>query len=236
MTESRIRSVGRTTGRLTPARRRLLATAGPRFLIDAPHDGEEISLAPGWELVPLAEFGRRAPLVIEVGSGDGEQSVAYAASHPETDVLAVEVFWEGVAGTIARAEAAGLTNLRILRADASLEVGRAIPAGAAAEVWTFFPDPWPKARHHKRRLVSPEFAAAVARALAPGGVWRLATDSEPYAVQMAEVIAGEPALALEQAAAADGFGPRWDGRIATRYERKAREAGSAVRDLTATRR
>lgn len=235
MADSRIRSFGRTTGRLTSARRRLLDAEGSRFLLDVPYEDDQIALADSWRFDPAAAFGRVASLVIEVGSGDGEQAVAYAAAHPETDVLAVEIFWEGIASAVGRALEAGVTNLRILRADASLELGRSIPPGSAREVWTFFPDPWPKARHHKRRLVNAAFADAVASVLAPGGVWRLATDWEDYADQMREVLAGEDRLERDPAASAEGVSLRFSGRVVTRYERKAREAGRAVRDFVAVR-
>ena len=231
----RATSFGRTTGRITPARRRSLEHAASGLLIGAPHDGDLIALAPGWRFDAAAEFGRTAPLIVEVGSGDGEQAVAYAAAHPEVDVLAVEIFWEGIAGTVTRATESGVTNVRILRADASVEFGTSIPEGAADEVWTFFPDPWPKRNHHKRRLVSPRFAHAVARTLRPGGLWRLATDWPHYANQMREVLAAEPLLASHPAANPTGFSPRWEGRVRTRYERKAAAAGREVLDLTAVR-
>lgn len=229
-----IRSFARTGGRLTSAEAEALAAHGGEYLIGADPAGYVASLHPG--SLDLTEiFPRRGPLVIEIGSGMGDQAVSYAAAHQDVNLLAVEVWRQGIAGTILRATAAGVANVRIIQADAATLFREALPSGCATEVWTFFPDPWPKARHHKRRLVTPEFAQGVARVLAPGGVWRLATDWEDYALQMRDVVAGAAAFIVDSPAN-DGFSPRWEGRVVTRYERRGQQAGRSIYDLTAVRR
>ena len=141
---------------------------------------------------PPAWFGRRAPLVLEIGSGTGESTAAQAAAAPDTDHLAVEVFEPGLAQLLMRIEDAALTNLRLLRGDAVDLLRERVPPDSLAAVRIFFPDPWPKRRHHKRRLVQPGFVALVASRLAPGGVLHLATDWAHYASQMRVACAGEP--------------------------------------------
>jgi len=179
---------------------------------------------------PPAWFGRRAPLVLEIGSGTGESTAAQAAAAPETDHLAVEVFEPGLAQLLMRVDEAGLTNLRLLRGDAVDLLGECVPPGSLAAIRIFFPDPWPKRRHHKRRLIQPPFVALAASRLAPGGVLHLATDWAHYAVQMRAACTGEPLL--ENASAADdGWTPRPDGRPETKFERRARMEGRDVRDL-----
>ena len=159
---------------------------------------------------PPAWFGRRAPLVLEIGSGTGESTAAQAAAAPEVDHLAVEVFEPGLAQLLMRIDEAGLTNLRLLRGDAVDLLRERVPRGSLAEVRIFFPDPWPKRRHHKRRLVQPDFVALVASRLAPGGVLHLATDWAHYAAQMRAVCSGEPQLE-NTSTAADGWMPRPGG-------------------------
>ena len=183
---------------------------------------------------PTAWFGRTAPLVLEIGSGTGESTAAQAAAAPDTDHLAVEVFEPGLAQLLMRIGEAGLTNLRLLRGDAVDLLRERVPPGSLAEIRIFFPDPWPKRRHHKRRLVQPEFAALAASRLAIGGLLHLATDWADYAVQMRSVCAGEPLL-QNTSAAADGWTPRPEWRPMTKFERRARAEGRAVRDLVLRR-
>lgn len=191
------------------------------------------SLAPSWRLDTPVVFGRSAPLIVEIGSGTGESVVAHAAAHQEADHLAVEVYRPGAAHTVVQAGARGLSNLRVLEADAAALVRGALPAGSVAAVHVFFPDPWPKARHHKRRLVDAAFVADVAAALAPGGVLRMATDWEHYAHQMREVARACSDL---RDAHPDGWAPRFDGRPLTTFERKGQAAGRVIHDLTFERR
>lgn len=171
-----------------------------------------------------AWFGRSAPLIIEIGSGVGEATVALAAGRPEYDVLALEVWRPGVAATLARLAEANVSNVRLCGVDAVWFLENLVEPGALAELWTFFPDPWPKKKHHKRRLVTAQFAALVASRLAPGGWWRLATDWADYGEQMLEVLRSEPALV-------GGVVPRWADRPVTKFERKGIEAERAIIDL-----
>ena len=173
-------------------------------------------------------FGREAPLVVEIGSGVGETTVALAARHPDRNVLAFEVWRPGVAETLARAAEAGLTNVRVCMVDAVWTLEHRVAPDTLAELWTFFPDPWPKARHHKRRLVAPGFARVAAGRLTPGGSWRLATDWQEYAERMAAVLDAEPLLT-------GGVVERWEERPLTKFERRGLDAGRDVTDLCYTR-
>jgi tRNA (guanine-N7-)-methyltransferase len=173
-------------------------------------------------------FGREAPLVVEIGSGVGEATGVLAAARPAYDVLALEVWRPGVAASLAEVAAAGATNVRFCSVDAVWAVEHLVAPASLVELWTFFPDPWPKTRHHKRRLVDAAFAALAASRLVRGGTWRLATDWADYADQMREVLDAEPALA-------GGVTPRWGERPVTKFERKGLEAGRAITDLTYTR-
>jgi tRNA (guanine-N7-)-methyltransferase len=180
------------------------------------------------DFTPADWFGRSAPLVVEIGSGAGESLAALAAARPSYDVLAFEVWRPGVASTLTRLEAVGATNVRLIQVDAVWSMKHLFPPGSVAELWTFFPDPWPKQRHHKRRLVQPDLVHDAATALAPGGRWRLATDWAAYAEQMVEVLDGEPLLS-------GGVRPRWEERPLTRFERRGIESGRPPVDLTYVR-
>ena len=173
-------------------------------------------------------FGREAPLIVEIGTGVGEATAALASSRPAYDVLGFEVWHPGVADTFYRLERAGADNARMMSVDAVWSMSHLLAARSIAELWTFFPDPWPKQRHQRRRLVGPDFARVAASRLAPGGRWRLATDCADYADQMLAVLDAEPLLRNEH----DGPAPRWDERPLTRFERRGLEAGRAVTDLT----
>jgi tRNA (guanine-N7-)-methyltransferase len=173
-------------------------------------------------------FGREAPMVVEIGSGVGEATAALAANRPDHDVLAFEVWRPGIADTLARLADAGVQNVRLCGVDAVWSVEHRIAPGSLAELWTFFPDPWHKTRHHKRRLVTPSFVALAASRLAPGGVWRLATDWQDYAEQMVTVLDAEPGLE-------GGVVERWEERPVTRFERKGLAADRSIIDLRYTR-
>lgn len=180
-----------------------------------------------------AWFGRIAPLILEIGSGMGESTVALAAAEPEVDHLAVEVFEPGLAQLLMRVEAAGLANLRPLRGDAVALLRGVIPPRSLAGVRIFFPDPWPKRRHRKRRLVQPAFVTLVATRLQPGGTLHLATDWADYATQMRAVCTAEPLLenTADTENASDGWTPRPAWRPVTKFEERARAEGRIVRDL-----
>ena len=173
-------------------------------------------------------FGREAPLVVEIGSGIGEATAALAPARPGYDVLAFEVWTPGVADALWRVAQSGATNVRFCSVDAVWSMQHLLHEGEVAELWTFFPDPWHKKKHHKRRLVNPEFAALTATRLAPGARWRLATDWADYAEQMAEVLDAEPLLS-------GGVVPRWEERPVTKFERKGLAAGRPITDLAYVR-
>ena len=169
-------------------------------------------------------FGRSAPLIVEIGSGVGEATAVLAAQRPAHDIVAVEVWRPGVAHTLGLLAEAGAENVRLLSLDAVWCLENLFEPGEVEEVWTFFPDPWPKQRHHKRRLVTPEFAALAASRLRPGGIWRLATDWVEYADQMRKVLDAEPRLA-------GGPVERWADRPVTKFERKGLAVGRDITDL-----
>jgi tRNA (guanine-N7-)-methyltransferase len=171
-------------------------------------------------------YGRDAPLVLEIGSGMGEATAAMAAADPDRDVLAVEVHTPGVGALLRRLEELALTNVRVVEAD-GLDVLRARPSGSLDEVRVFFPDPWPKARHHKRRLTTPAFADLVADRLRVGGRLHVATDWESYAEQARSVLETHPLLDLV------GIGR--GARPVTRFEQQGLDAGRRPHDLVAVR-
>ncbi|MGA8208606.1 MAG: tRNA (guanosine(46)-N7)-methyltransferase TrmB [Nocardioidaceae bacterium] len=181
---------------------------------------------PGLDLRAL--FGRDAPLIVEVGCGVGEATAALAAARPACDILGIEVWLPGVADTFHRLEQVGADNVRMLSVDAAWSLQHLLGPGSVTELWTFFPDPWPKTRHRRRRLVGPGFASLAASRLVPGGRWRLATDWADYADQMQQVIDAEPLLENVHG----GPAPRWSERPVTRFERRGLAAGRAVVDLT----
>ena len=166
-------------------------------------------------------FGREAPLVVEIGSGVGEATAALAATRPSYDVLALEVWSPGVADGLGRVAEAGATNVRFCSVDAVWVLEHLLGEGQVAELWTFFPDPWHKKRHHKRRLVDAPFAHLAATRLAPGALWRLATDWADYAAQMEAVLGAEPLLEGGVGAALGG---------AAGHEVRAQGAGRRPRD------
>ena len=190
-------------------------------------------------------FGRRAPLTLEIGSGTGEQIVAAAAANPDRDYLALEVWVPGIAKLISKAVDAGVDNIRVLEADVAQALPIMLGDACLDEVWTFFPDPWRKARHRKRRLVSGEFALQVARVLRDGGVWRLATDWDDYAWQMRDVIEGCPLFENpyvgqrpdpeDPEPKRGGFAPRYEGRVVTHFETRGIDAGRRVHDVIGVR-
>lgn len=206
----------RRRGRMSAAKHDALAELGPRYLVDirGPFDA-------------AAAFGRTAPLVLEIGFGMGDATLAYARAHPDHDVLGVEVHRPGIAAVLLALDEEGLANVRVARADA-LELLDHLAPGSLAAVHVFFPDPWPKHRHHERRLVRPDVVARLASLLVPGGVLHVATDIADYATQMRRVLAAEPLLAPAVEDRAD--------RAVTKYERLGLEAGRTIVDLRAERR
>lgn len=188
-----------------------------------PHLGVEVA---GRPLDAVAVFGRSAPLVLDIGCGDGEATVALAVAEPGRDVLAVDVHTPGLAALLRRLEERHLTNVRVAEGDALIVLRDMVRA--VDEVRVLFPDPWPKTRHHKRRLVTRDFADLVASRLRPGGRLHVATDWPHYAEQVLAVVGACPQLD-------GGPVPRPD-RPVTRFERRARKEGRAVVDVVAVRR
>ncbi len=169
-------------------------------------------------------FGREAPLILEIGSGIGEATAVLAAARPDHNILALDVWRPGIADSLWRVAEAGAENVRFCSVDAVWSIENLLAPASLSEIWTFFPDPWRKTKHHKRRLVSPSNAAITASRLQPGGAWRLATDWGDYADQMIAVLDAEPLLE-------GGVVERWDERPVTRFERKGREADREIVDL-----
>lgn len=212
-----VRSYVLRQGRLSPAQARALETLAPRY-------GLPFASAP----IDFARtFGRRAPVVLEIGCGMGETTAAIAAAHPGTDFVGVEVHGPGVGAILNRIEQGALSNLRVIQHDAVEVVDAMIPEGSLAGVHVYFPDPWPKKRHHKRRLVQSPFVKLIASRLAPGGYLHCATDWEEYAQQMLEVLSAEPLLANTAA----GFAPKPDYRPLTKFENRGIQLGHGVWDL-----
>jgi len=213
-----IRSYVLRAGRITEAQKRALAELLPRY---------GIPFAPG--PVDLdAAFGRRAPRVLEIGIGNGDTLVELATAMPGTDFIGAEVHPPGIGHCLLAVETRGLTNVRVVAHDAVELLEHMIPPATLDEVLLFFPDPWPKKRHHKRRILQPDFAALVASRLKPGGRFRLATDWEPYAAWMLEVLSASPDFT--NAAPGGGCIERPE-RAATRFERRGRRLGHRVFDL-----
>jgi len=179
-----------------------------------------------------AAFGRTAPTVLEIGFGMGETTAAIAQARPGDNFLGVEVFNAGVGALLKRIEQAGLENIRIVQHDAVEVVRDMVAPDTLAGVHVYFPDPWPKKRHHKRRLIQPPFVALLASRIAPGGYLHCATDWQPYAEQMLEVLGAEPLLENT----ADGYAPRPDFRPQTKFETRGLRLGHGVWDLFFRRR
>ena len=214
-----VRSFVRRAGRLTPSQARALEELWPRLGIDpptAPLDLDEL-------------FGRSASRTLEIGFGNGENLAELAARHPERDYLGIEVHDPGVGHLLLRIEREGLANIRIAHHDAVEVIGSWLPPGSIDEVLIFFPDPWHKKRHHKRRLVQPALLQRIAQIMTPGGRLHLATDWAPYAEQMLEVCAASPQF--ENATAGGGYATRPQTRPVTRFERRGLKLGHEVFDL-----
>ncbi|MDO5678051.1 MAG: tRNA (guanosine(46)-N7)-methyltransferase TrmB [Propionibacteriaceae bacterium] len=199
-----------------------------QFVITVPHGEMDTSVADGATVDWAAEFGRQAPMIVEIGSGAGDSLVPMAAGRPESNVVAFEVFEPAVASTLGRIGREGVTNVRVALVDGAQAMAKLIDDDSVTELWTFFADPWHKKRHHKRRLVGTDFADVVTAKLAPGGVWRLATDWEDYALWMREHLDAHPGLVNVH----DGWAPRLEERPVTKYEARGLAAGRAVFDLT----
>lgn len=252
----KVLSFVRRSARLDARLQRAMDNHAARYVLDDIAEEGRLDPAEGFRFDAdyiRGHWGADAPLTVEIGSGQGENVVAAAAAHPERNFLALEVYDPGVAHTVLLAAKHDLDNLRIAQINAP-ELFAVAEPGVVDEVWTFFPDPWPKMRHHKRRIVQPELAAHVHDALGGGGVWRIATDIEDYALHVHEVMDArddfenvgalmvslptehvgkgnaQEAAALPHADFVES--ERFDGRVLTNFERKGLDAGRVIHDFT----
>ncbi len=213
-------------GRLNDVQRRAWLDHADRLYLDPetfgperPFDGDRI-------------FGRKAPLVLEIGSGMGESTARMALARPEINLVAIEVYKPGVAQTFHHIDRSGAPNVQVMRGDAVQILTELVAPATLSEIWLFFPDPWPKTKHLKRRLLTPPFAELVASRLRRGGIFRLATDWAPYAEQMLAVCSTTKGLRN----AYPGWAPRPEFRPRTRFERRGLAAGREIFDLEFARR
>ncbi|HUD33590.1 MAG TPA: tRNA (guanosine(46)-N7)-methyltransferase TrmB [Variovorax sp.] len=230
----RLKSFVKRAGRTTDGQKRAYEQVGPRFLL--PYRAEPLDFE--------AAFSRRAPTVLEIGFGMGEATAHIAALMPETDFLCCEVHEPGVGALLKRIGEQGLTNIRICAHDAVDVLDHMIEPATLAGVHIFFPDPWHKARHNKRRLIQPPLVRKLAQRIAPGGYLHCATDWQPYAEQMLEVLSGEPLLrnsappadaARPDGSAAAGYAPKPAYRPLTKFENRGLRLGHGVWDLVFVR-
>jgi tRNA (guanine-N7-)-methyltransferase len=219
-----IRSFVVRAGRLTEGQRRALEELWPRYGVD--FSPQPLDLA--------ALFGRDAPRAVEIGFGNGSHLAALAASHPERDYLGIEVHPPGVGHLLRLLEQQGLTNVRVSADDAVQVLDAQVPSAALDEIHILFPDPWPKKRHHKRRLIQPTFTACLADRLKRGGLLKLATDWRAYADHMLEVL--DACASLENLAGRDSFMARAEDRAPTRFEQRGERLGHDIWELAFRRR
>jgi tRNA (guanine-N7-)-methyltransferase len=217
-----IRSFVVRAGRMGTGQIKALETLGPRYVLP-------YAAAP---LLPAAVFGRQAPVVLEIGFGMGDATAAIAQALPDTDFIGVEVHTPGVGALLKHIEARQLANLRLIQHDAVEVLEHMIAPGSLAGVHIFFPDPWHKKKHNKRRLIQSPFIAQLITRLAPGGRLHCATDWQPYAEQMLAVLSAEPGLENT----AEGYAPRPDYRPLTKFENRGLRLGHGVWDLVFKRR
>ena len=209
-------------GRMGSGQVRALQTLGPRYVL--PFQAAALD----WP----ALFGRQAPRVLEIGFGMGDATAQIAAALPGTDFIGIEVHVPGVGALLKRIGEQGLGNLRLIQHDAVEVLHDMVPPNTLDGVHIFFPDPWHKKRHHKRRLLQPALVALLASRLVPGGYLHCATDWQDYAEQMLEVLQAEPGLAN---AAGSGYAPKPDWRPLTKFEQRGLQLGHGVWDLVFTR-
>ena len=199
---------------MTRGQSRALATLADPYIVDPePSD---------WAAV----FGRAAAIGVEIGFGMGQALLDWATRRPDMNLIGIEIYQPGIGALLAGIEREELTNLRVLRGNAEALIDEKFQPASIAEAHIWFPDPWPKKRHHKRRLIQPAFTAAVASRLAHGGVLRIATDWAPYAEWIAEVLGGEPELRTVASA---------EERLETRFEARGRRLGHAIHEFTCQR-
>jgi tRNA (guanine-N7-)-methyltransferase len=228
---NRIKSFVLRTGRLTPGQAKAIETLGPEFLL--PYTGQVIDWNKAFQLAGASKLSADAnirPKILEIGFGMGETTAKIAQARPEDDFLAIEVHEPGVGALLKVIGEQGITNLRLIRHDAVEVVQNMIPENYLDGVHVYFPDPWHKKRHNKRRLIQPEFVALLASRIKPGGYWHLATDWQEYAEQMMEVLSAEPSL--QNTGTLEGtYSERPSYRPITKFENRGIRLGHSVWDL-----
>jgi len=220
----RIKSFVLRTGRLTPGQEKAIETLGPAYLL--PYTGQAINWNQSFDqTTPTAR-----PKILEIGFGMGETTAKIALARPEDDFLAIEVHEPGVGALLKLIGEQGQTNLRLMRHDAVEVVENMIPEGFLDGVHVYFPDPWHKKRHNKRRLIQPKFVELLSSRIKSGGYWHLATDWQEYAEQMMEVLSAEPTLE-NTGTLAGGYAERPSYRPVTKFENRGLRLGHGVWDL-----
>lgn len=214
-----IRSFVRRAGRLTASQQRALDELWPRWGVDCAATALDLD----------ALFGRHAPRVLEIGFGNGESLVRQAADHPEQDFIGIEVHEPGVGHCLLAIRDAGISNLRLISHDALDVLTRQIPPASLARINLYFPDPWPKKRHHKRRIIQARFMNLLHRKMAPGAILHIATDWQPYAHHILETVAAAGGFANLSPSGDFCARPAW--RPATKFEQRAVRLGHESRDM-----
>lgn len=216
----------RRSARMNPSQERAWRDHRGTYLVDVARGSTTTSVEQQEPLDWAGIFGRTAPTIVEIGAGNGDSLVATALAHPDIDIIGFEVFEPSIASTVGKLAAARVTNARIVLADGVQGLRWLVHSGSLEAVHAFFPDPWHKARHHKRRLLTPATTALIADRLRPGGLLRVATDWEDYALAMREVLDASVLTNVH-----DGWAPRFDERPLTKYESRGIAAGRTVYDL-----
>jgi tRNA (guanine-N7-)-methyltransferase len=223
-------SFTRRGGRLNDRQQSAWDELADQYVLETPRYGPSTSIDPNYVLDLEAVYGRNAPLIVEIGTGRGEAIVHAALENPDVNFLGIEVYVPGVAQTLVGIRREGITNVRLMVVNAAEALTTTLPAGSLDELRIWFPDPWHKKRHNKRRLITPEFAKTAARAIRPGGIWRMATDWQDYADQMLEVLNG-----ADDFESSGTWAPRFEGRPLTRFEDKGKRVDRDIRDLMGVR-
>ena len=218
-----IRSFVLRAGRMGSGQVKAMETLGPLYVL--PHQAALLDFDQA--------FGRHAPTVLEIGFGMGDATAQIAAARPQDNFIGIEVHAPGVGALLQRIDERGLTNLRLLQHDAVEVLRDMIAPGSLAGIHVYFPDPWHKKKHNKRRLIQAPFVKELSAHLAPGGYLHCATDWQPYAEQMLQVLGAEPTL---ENSSADGYAPRPDWRPLTKFENRGIKLGHGVWDLVFTKR
>jgi len=218
----------RRSNRMRPNQRRAWEVHRERYLLDVPRHEASTSIHPDAAVDLVEAFGRAAELIVEIGPGTGESLIPMAEARPEANLLCFEVYRPAIARMLGQLVRRGVENVRIVEADAVAGIERLLPPRSIDALWTFFPDPWPKPRHHKRRLLTPAFAALSASRMKPGGVWRIATDCADYADRMRKVLDNDHDFTNEHPG---GWAPRWEARPITQFEQRGLDAGRRTFDL-----